>query len=425
MKVAILGYGIEGQAAYKYWHALGDEITIFDDKLVAVPDGANFQQGPDWQLEDFDLIVRSPGIRPERIPAGAIVTSVVREFMAKCPAPIIGVTGTKGKGTTSTLIAKMLEAAGKTVHLGGNIGLPGLEFLDQVKPEDWVILELSSFQLMDITQSPHIGVCLMIVPEHLNWHKDMAEYIEAKGNLFRFQVAGDAAVYNATNDYSTQIAQLSKGTKLPYLDKAGAYIENNEIKFQDTIICKASKVGLIGPHNLENVCAAVAAAYPIVNDPAPLATAIKEFKGLEHRLEMVGEIGQITYIDDSFSTTPEAAIAAIKSFAHPKILILGGSDKGSDYAELAKTVAASNVREVVAIGDTAGRITSSLEASGFHRYHTGDTKMYDIVQSAKQHAQPGDVVLLSPACASFGLFKSYKERGDQFKASVLGPASAV
>lgn len=450
MKVAILGYGVEGSAAYKYWRALGDDITIFDDKSVEVPEGAVLEVGANWQLEDFDLIVRSPGIRPDRLPANANVTSVVREFMARCPAPIIGVTGTKGKGTTSTLIAKMLEAAGCTVHLGGNIGRPALEFLDQVKPPDWVVLELSSFQLIDVTESPQIGVCLMIVPEHLNWHSDMVEYVAAKANLFRFQKPQDTAVYNAANSYSIEIAQVSKGSKIPYLvspykpvttgygsgklnsgsipDKIqqslGSYIERDQIIFQDTPICSTHEVGLIGRHNLENICAAVAAVYPIVQDSKPLAEVIKTFKGLEHRLELVGEMGGVGYIDDSFSTTPETAIAAIKSFQQPKILILGGSDKGSDYTELAKVITASNVKQVVAIGDMAEKIVENLHKQSFQAVTTGETTMKGIVQSTRNISKPGDVVLLSPACASFGLFKDYKDRGNQFKAAVQVLASA-
>ena len=418
MKVAILGYGIEGKVAYDYWQALGNDVTIFDDNAIKVPAGAKLQVGLDWQLGDFDLIVRSPGVRPDRIPQGIKVTSVVREFIAKCPAPIIGVTGTKGKGTTTTLITKMLEAAGKTAHLGGNIGRPALEFLDQVKTGDWVVLELSSFQLLDATQSPQIAVCLMIVPEHLNWHPDMTEYVEAKGNIFRFQKPQDTAIYNARNKYSSQIAQLSEGTKLPYLDEAGAYVKDDQIFFQDTSICKTGEVDLLGAHNLENVCAAVAAVYPLIKDAASLAKAIREFKGLEHRLEVAGLVDGITYVDDSFSTTPETTIAAINSFDQPKVLILGGSDKGSDYTEMARFITDANVRHVIAIGDMATKISRALQAADYDAITTGPTDMTQIMKAAGEVAKSGDVVLLSPACASFGLFKDYKERGNQFKQAV-------
>lgn len=417
MKVAIVGYGVEGKSLFNYFNKPENQLVILSDHPVPDAPDIEVRLGEEnWHLEAFDLVAATPSVRRDRLTKAKQITSVIREFMPRCPAPIIGITGTKGKGTTTTLIAKILEAAGKQVFVGGNIGTPPLDFLDKIEPQDYAVLELSSFQLMDIDRSPQTAVCLMIAPEHLNWHADMDEYVQAKANIFRFQKPGDLAVYNAQNHYSTEIAGLSKGIKLPYLDQLGVHIDGEVIKFQDTVICQVSDVALIGRHNLENVCAAVAATWRIVGEnPAPILEAIKSFTGLEHRLELAGVIDGVEYYDDSFSTTPETAIAAIQAFAQPKLLILGGSDKQSNYRELAKTVASSNIRSVIVIGEMADQITSDLKAAGFDYIIEGPTTMTEIVQTAKASARPGDVVLLSPACASFGLFRDYKDRGDQFK----------
>ena len=274
---------------------------------------------------------------------------------------------------------------------------------------------------MDLDVSPRIAVCLMIAPEHQDWHRNVREYVAAKGNLFWHQQAGDLAVYNAANDFSTQIAQLSPGRKVPYLAAPGALVEAGEIVIGDTVICQVSEVGLVGPHNLENVCAAVTATYELVGkNPEPVRRAVRKFHGLEHRLELVREVNEVNFYDDSFSTTPETAIAAIASFAAPKILILGGSDKKSKYDQLAKAVALGNVRMVILVGDMAPKIQAALDEAGYSAVRSGGESMASIVAAARQAARPGDVVLLSPACASFDMFNSYKDRGEQFRAAVAG-----
>ena len=425
MKVALLGYGVEGKSAYKYFRSqeLGHgswHITICDSSTdIEVPAGTEAKLGPDYLkgLDEYDLVVRSPGIHPRELKGAKQVTSGTKEFFAHCPAPIIGVTGTKGKGTTATLIAKILEAAGHRVWLGGNVGTPALDFLDQIQPEDKVVLELSSFQLIDLTQSPHIGVLLMIAPEHLNYHTDFAEYVEAKGNILRYQSAGDLAVFNAQNEYSVQLAEKTEAHKVPYGNKTGAYVENGKIYFQDTEICSIGEVGLIGAHNLENVCAAVAATW-VTQNPAVMREVIRSFEGLPHRLEFVGEHAGVKYYDDSISTTPESTIAAIKAFTEPKVVILGGSDKGAAWEELAEAVSAGNVEGVIILGETGPEIARALDGVGYKDYKRGLTDMDSAVAAAKAMAGAGSVVLLSPACASFGLFRDYKDRGDQFQEAV-------
>jgi UDP-N-acetylmuramoylalanine--D-glutamate ligase len=343
MKIAILGYGVEGKSAYKYWLALGADITICNqDDKPEFPAGARVVTGPDYlkHLNDFDLVVRSPGVKPWEVKTKAKVTSVTGEFLAHCPARVIGVTGTKGKGTTATLITRILGEAGWRTHLGGNIGVPPLDFLSKVRASHLVVLELSSFQLIDLELSPHIAVCLTIAGEHLDWHRGMNEYVAAKGNIFWHQEPDDVAVYNAHNEYATQIAKLSVGKKIPYLEPPGAVVKDGKLVMDDLEICTIDEVGLIGPHNLENVCAAVTTTWELVNrNPDPIRRAVKAFTGLPHRLEPIRELRRVKFVNDSFSANPIAAMAAIKSFPEPKILILGGMDRGLDFGPLVRAVA--------------------------------------------------------------------------------------
>jgi UDP-N-acetylmuramoylalanine--D-glutamate ligase len=429
MKIAILGYGSQGQSAFEYWSAPENEITICDqDESLQIPPGGISKLGPDYlkDLSGFDLIVRSPSVHPRDIVAAnseAIlekVSSVTNEFLRVCPTKnILGVTGTKGKGTTSTLIAKMLEAAGKTVHLGGNIGTPPLELLkNNIQPEDFVVLELANFQLIDLKYSPHIGVCLMVVPEHLNWHADMEEYVVAKQQLFARQTAGDTAIYYAENDISTRVASAGLGEKIPYFAAPGAEVAEGKIVINGEAVCETSELKLLGQHNWQNACAAVTAVWQITQNTEAIRSVLTTFTGLEHRLEFVREVGGVKYYDDSFGTAPETAIVAIEAFEEPKVVILGGSDKGASFDALAQTVKNSSVRAVVLIGITAPKIRTALEGTGFTSIIDGGENMADIVEAARGVAQPGDIVLLSTGCASFGLFQNYKDRGDKFKQSV-------
>ncbi len=430
MNIAILGFADQGISAYEYWNRPGNEITICDSRQdIEIPLGASAQLGVNYlqNLDQFDLIVRgAPSIHPRDIVAVNSemilnkVTSATNEFINVCPSKnIIGVTGTKGKGTTSTLIAKMLEADGKTVHLGGNIGIPPLDMLKaNIQPDDWVVLELANFQLIDLKYSPHIAMCLMVVPEHMDWHKDMDEYITAKQQLFKWQKPEDIAIYFGPDNNSQMVTHVSQGQKIPYYMQPGAVVEGSEIKINNQTICRTDELKLLGDHNWQNACAAVTATWQITQNVEAMWSVLTTFAGLEHRLEFVREVGNVEYYNDSFGTVPETAIVAIKSFNQPKVVILGGSDKGANYDDLAKTIASSNVRKVVLIGLMAGRIQEALEKAGFHEFVPGGNTMSEIVNTARAQAQPGDVVLLSTACASFDMFKNYKDRGEQFKQAV-------
>lgn len=428
MRVAILGFDVEGRASYEYYLSRGHEVVICDQNPgLTVPEGTESFLGEGYldDLNRFDLLVRTPGLHPRHIlkknpDVESKITTQTNEFLRVCPSKnTIGVTGTKGKGTTSTLIAKMLQATGKTVHLGGNIGVAPFELLKAgIEPEDFVVLELSNFQLIDLKSSPHIAVCLMVVPEHLNWHVNLDEYIAAKQQMFRWQTSQDIAVYYAQNDYSKQIVSISEAHKIPYFQAPGASIDQGQIVIDGQTICPTNELKLLGMHNWQNVCAAITAVWQVLPDVAALRSVLASFSGLEHRLEFVREVDGVQYYDDSFGTAPETAMVAIQAFPEPKIIILGGSDKGADYSELAKTVATGNVRQAILIGEQAGRIGQALRAAGFNAITPGGATMTEIITNARKAAQPGDVVLLSTACASFDMFKSYKDRGEQFKAIV-------
>ena len=429
MNVAIIGYGEQGRSAYEYWSASGHDITICDrnDKLT-LPAGVDSQLGEFYlqRLQRFDLIVRSPSIHPRDIVAvnePAIlskVTTVTNEFLKVSPSRnIIAVTGTKGKGTTSTLIAKMLGADDRRVHLGGNIGIPPLDLLkNDIQHDDWVVLELANFQLIDLQHSPHIAVVLMVVPEHLDWHADTDEYYSAKTQLFRYQTSDDIAIYNDLNQTSKRIASTSKGWKVPYMAFPGGAVVDGNIVIDDQVVCATSELKLLGKHNWENVCAAVTAVWKVTQNIAALRTVLSSFTGLEHRLELVREVDGVRYYDDSFGTTPETAIVAIQAFEQPKVVILGGSDKGASYDQLAEVVASGTVRSVVLVGEQGDHIRSALERAGFETTTPGGDSMTEIVTAARAVAQPGDIVLLSTACASFDMFQNYQDRGEQFKAAV-------
>ncbi len=429
-QVAVLGFGQEGQAVTRYLTKHGIKPVLFDQKPWEDWDkaqqeeikklGLNFIFGPDAfiELKGFDMAFRSPGIALEKIKNLGLkleVTSQAKFFFENCHAKIIGVTGTKGKGTTASLIYQILTATRyllpAKVFLTGNIGkTQPLDILDNLQPEDWVVFELSSYQLHDLNQSPHIAVVLMVTSEHLDYHKDLAEYRVAKSSITRYQSPQDWAVINSAYPASVQIGSGGQGKKVFF----GG---------QEFNLLPQEKIQLKGKHNLENIQAAVKVAEILGINSEITKQAIAEFRGLEHRLEFVAEKNGIKFYDDSFSTTPEAAIAAIRAFFEPLVVILGGSKKNSDFSELGKVIReAKNIRALILIGEEAPRIrqiiTKNADADK-RLVFEGAQNMPEIFGQIKQVAKPGDSVLLSPACASFGMFKNYKDRGEKFKNSVL------
>ena len=445
MRIGIVGWGLEGQSAYRFYGAEHEYLIVNEEPRDDFP-----MQDKRTQVQ-FVTTPRTPGLTGNvsdlsyldglefcdkiiyTAPAAknlekkfghdkdfwAKATTIQHIFFQEVRSKnIIGVTGTKGKGTTSTLIYEMLKAFGKRVFLGGNIGVPVLDFVRDVSPDDWVVLELSNFQLYNLTYSPHIAVCLMIVPEHMDWHPNIDEYAEAKANLFRHQKPEDIAIYFADNEYSAKIASYSPGKKIPFFRRPGAYMDDAKVMVDGSEIIDKSEIKLLGEHNLQNICAALTAVWQVEQNRDAARRALVSFSGLEHRLEFSGEIDGVKYIDDSFGTAPETTIVAIKAFEQPKVIILGGSDKGADFTALAQEIKNSNVRQAIIIGQITDKITQALNNAGFTSITTGLSSMTEIVDKARELAKPGDVVLLSTGAASFGMFKNYKDRGEQFKQAV-------
>ena len=432
MKVAIAGFGKEGMSSLEYFRAQGHEVVILDENQeLIVPEGTESFLGENAfrDLSSFDLIIRSAGLHPLKLlehnpDVSRKITTQLNEFLKVCPSKkIIGVTGTKGKGTTSTLIQKILEQTGASVVLGGNIGVPVLSLLGSITEDTYVVLELSSFQLSDLIEAaPHVAVCLMVDPEHLDWHGDLDSYIAAKANLFSHQSADDIAIFYPYSDLSKQIVGSSQGLKLPYYSPPGAYIEDDALKIEDNVICQTAELKLLGQHNWQNVCAAITAVWQHEKDLGAIKQAVTSFSGLEHRLEFVREVDGINYYNDSFASQPKATEAAVLAIHAPKVLIIGGFDRGLDLNELGNFMKAheNEIRSIILIGASAGRLTEALNSVGLDNFINGSqlNSMNEIVTKARDLAEPGDAVILSPGFASFDMFKDFVERGVQFKNEV-------
>lgn len=429
MRIAIAWYGAEGQSSYRYFHERGDDVTIVTPQVSSqfpLPEGAKAIVGEHAfdHLSDFDVVVRSAALRPDRIVTNGKIWSATNEFFARCPAPIIGVTGTKGKGTTSSFVASILREAGKAVQLVGNIGVPPLDVLSLLQPDDIVVFELSSFQLWDLQKSPHTAVVLMIEPDHLDVHKDMAEYIAAKSGIVKHQTAQDTVISHPLNRYSEEIARQSPGRRMHFADSGEheVYIRDGAFYRDEQRICGTDAVQLTGDFNLENACAAIAASLEYIDDFAAIERGLRRFTGLPHRLKLVREVNGVGWYDDSIATTPGSAIAALQSFAGKNIVILlGGSDKGADYTPIVQEAQRVGAI-VVAIGHT-GETIAKLCQSHHVRVIREAGMMPEVVRAAAEIAQPDGVVILSPASASFDQYKSYSDRGDQFVAAVEGIAT--
>jgi UDP-N-acetylmuramoylalanine--D-glutamate ligase len=398
-KIVVLGLGVNNRhlAAYLTRHNI-DHDVIQDWESIKDLEG---------RLSGYDVVFRTPGVPflspviQEAARNGTVVHSQTKLFFDICPCPIIGVTGTKGKGTTSTLIYDILKTAGKKAWLAGNIGRDPFEFVDELSADDLVVLELSSFQLQDLHKSPHIAVLLNITPDHVNpelemsIHHSFEEYLEAKTPILRFQYSQDFAVLHP--DLPETVKSLGEGKKI--------FINRDEVANMST--------KLLGVHNRENISAAVAVARILKIDEQHIAEAIAQTEPLPHRLQIVAKKDGITYVDDSISTNVDSTIAAVQTF-NKSVLILGGFDKGNDFTPLGAFAKSSDkIRGVVAVGDVTSKILTAFK--GFDaEIKSGATSMKEIVSQARELAQEGDVILLSPATSSFDMFKDYKDRGEQF-----------
>ena len=436
-KVAIVGFGRQGLSAYNYYKNLGAEVAVRDQKeaLENAPPGAELRLGDGYLegLAEFDIIVRTPFLQPQKISQanpdqpGILkkVTTATNEFFKLVKTPIIAVTGTKGKGTTCLLIEAFLKKAGLKTVLMGNIGVPPLDVWREARAADAVVFEIASFQSLDLRYSPQIGVCLNISPEHLDWHADYDDYLDAKAQLFAHQNSEDYAVYAAGDRDSQRIVSQSPGRILSYgAEKrpADVYVEDQNIYIGETAVARTSDIKLLGRHNRQNVCAAIAAAHSLILEqkrPEVIAGTLRQIEGFPSRLEPIRTLRGIAFIDDSYASAPEASMAALEAVAGPKILIAGGHDKGVDLEPFVDKILESRVKHLIAIGQTGPAIEALIKSKRPDFSLSGRCRnMAEIIDEAMRHARAGDTVLLSTACASFGMFKNYDDRAEQFKRSV-------
>lgn len=445
-RIAVIGMGVSNTPLIRMLLRADLDVTVCDraqrerveeqaEELESL--GARLRLGEAY-LEglDQDVIFRTPGLHPGH-PAleaararGAEVTSEMELFFRLCPCRLIGVTGSDGKTTTTTIIAELLKAAGRTVHVGGNIGQPLLCQADDMEPEDWAVLELSSFQLMTMDRSPHIAVVTNLAPNHLDVHKDMAEYVAAKENIFRYQRPGDIAVFNQDNDITRQQAGRAVGTVRLFSRRSepeeGVFLRGEDIlcrhNGQEHRIMTTADIRLPGVHNVENYMAAIAAVEGLVPDGI-IRDFARTFNGVEHRIELVRTYHGVRYYNDSIASSPSRTIAGLRSFPERVILIAGGYDKHIPFDVLGPEIV-EHVKLLVLCGATAGKIRAAVEqAPGYRPDHPEIlevTPFQRAVEAARDRAQPGDVVTLSPACAAFDQFKNFMERGKTFKAIVNG-----
>lgn len=448
MKIAILGFGLEGKALLKFFRKSpiykNAEIVICDRDadLKKMPANIGLSAGKNYlkNLGKFDVVFRSPGV-PYNLPeiqkavkAGVKFSGNIQLFFEeaeKIDCQIIGVTGTKGKGTVSTLLYKIFKAAGRDAYLAGNIGKPAIEILPRLNKNSLVVLELSSFQLQDLNPpigKPDIAVVLNIFPDHLDVHKNFKEYLNAKANIVKNQNKTSKIFYFTGNKYSRRIAQKSPGEKIPIRIYSG---HSNEFAVSNR------DLKIPGAHNFKNAVMATKVALSLNCPKSVIINVIKKFKGNEHRLEFVRAIRIhsehsdgfadsnriINFYNDSAGTNPQTAEAAISAFKEPKILIAGGKDKKLDYTSLAKTLKNSNTKSVILFGENKQKIAKAILANSNRQIVIRKVKnlqqavclAYKTAKSLVAIGYPLVAVLFSPASASFDMFKNYKERGKKFK----------
>ncbi len=437
--VAVIGIGVSNRPLIELLAARGISVTardrqqrqalgVYADHLEAMGCRLCLGEGYLDGLNE-DVIFRTPGMRPDvpelaaAVAGGSTLTSEMEVFFEVCPCPIIAVTGSDGKTTTTTIIAELLRAAGKTVHLGGNIGHPLLAETASIRPEDVAVLELSSFQLMTMKRSPHIAVITNLSPNHLDVHKDFAEYIAAKENIFTHQSAQDIAIFNADNSITAQQAERAMGWARLFSRKTevedGVFLRDGKIiarhDGQERVVMTREDIRLPGEHNVENYLAAIAAVDGMVRDDQ-IAAFARSFGGVEHRIELIRTLDGVRWYNDSIASSPSRTIAGLRAFPEKVILIAGGKDKGISYAELGPVVN-DHVKLLLLCGATAGVIRESVEqAENYQGLEIIDVEDYhQAAEIARERAVEGDVVILSPASTSFDRFKNFMERGKAFK----------
>lgn len=446
-KIAFIGVGVSHTDLIKLFCAKGLDVTVCDKKteeqmkeyteLSAA--GAKFSLGEsylDGMAEGkYDVVFRTPGmyyyndVLTAARHHGTAVTSEMEVFFDLCPCPIYAVTGSDGKTTTTTIIAELLSAEGKTVHKGGNIGRALLPIIEEVKEDDAAVVELSSFQLISMRRSPDVAAITNITPNHLNVHKDMQEYIDAKANLLLHQNAFGKAVLSADNETAKNLAPLVRG-QLAFFSRREK-VENGAFLREDGMLCyndygtvtpvvHMNDIKIPGLHNVENYLTAIAVTWGKVK-PETVVKIAREFGGVEHRIELVRELDGVKYYNNSIASSPTRVIACLNTFAQKQIMIMGGSDKGISFEPMADLVC-EKVKLLILMGQTKEKIKAAVMASpkfadsGLEIIIVND--MAEAVNTAHSHAKSGDIVSLSPACASFDMYRMFEDRGNHFKSLV-------
>ncbi|MBQ9659305.1 MAG: UDP-N-acetylmuramoyl-L-alanine--D-glutamate ligase [Clostridia bacterium] len=442
-KVAVIGLGVSNLPLIEYLHNHNANVTVFDNKTIdEIPKDVmdkitqysmKFSFGEKYlsNLHGFELIFRSPSCLPttpelvEEEKKGALITTEIELVIKMSPSKIIGITGSEGKTTTTTLVAEVIKNAGYNCFLGGNIGTPLFTRINEMKPDDIVVLELSSFQLMDMEVSPDVSIVTNITPNHLNVHKDYQEYIDAKKNIFKYQNKDGVLIINYDNEITKEFAKEANGKVIYFSSKErlddGYIVDGDIIKQCEEGLRKhlinTNEITIKGKHNYENICAVLAATQGIVDIDNAIDT-ITKFKGVHHRLEFVKEKNGIKWYNDSAATSPTRTIAGINGFKENIILIAGGSDKNLDYTPIAKPIV-EHVKKLLLIGETSTKIYDAVKKELEVQHKNLDISMCDSLEQtiklARRSAESGDVVLFSPASASFDMFKNMYDRGDQFK----------
>ena len=445
-KIAVIGVGVSNIPLIDYLFEKKAKVTIFDDREEEKISKDIFDKIKKYKfdyyfgkrnldnLHGFEVIFRSPSClptKPELVrekERGAVVTTEIEQLIKMAPCKVIGITGSDGKTTTTTLTAKILEDGGYNVYLGGNIGIPLFTKLKEIKPEDIIVLELSSFQLMDMEVSPDISAITNITPNHLNVHKDYQEYIDAKKNIYKHQKSTGILVLNADNELTNSCQNDANGDVILFSSKQrldyGYIVEDGIIKeCNDGIrrhLISQDEIKLKGIHNLQNICTALALTKDLVSTEKALNT-IKEFSGVKHRLELVRVLNGVEWYNDSASTSPTRGISALNSFNKEIVLIAGGADKNLDYTPLGIKIV-EKVKSLILIGQTASKIYEAVKIEEEKQNKKVDIHMCETfkqsLELAKRIAKPGQIVLFSPASTSFDMFKDMYDRGDKFRKEV-------
>lgn len=437
-KVAVIGIGVSNTPLIRRLLEAGISVMACDKRERAEFDGlmeeleqagleAVLGKGYLDRLDGVDMIFRTPGMRPDlpqllsAVENGAELTSEMEVFLSLCPCRVIAVTGSDGKTTTTSIIAGLLKAAGYHVFVGGNIGHPLLCEVDDIRPDDIVVLELSSFQLMTMKQSPSIAVVTNLAPNHLDVHRDMDEYVDAKRNIFVYQDSGDKVVLNGDNEITAAFAEQARGETVLFGRRAavdgGVYLKDDAICHRGRVVLKTADILLPGVHNVENYMAAIAAVDGLVPDEV-IRSFAANFGGVAHRIELVRELNGVRYYNDSIASSPSRTIAGLRSFNQKVILIAGGYDKQIPYDVLGPEITRA-AKALVLVGATSPKIEAAVMAAPDYEAEKLPIVRCDTlgkaVETARELAVPGDVVILSPASASFDQFKNFEERGNVFK----------